>query len=332
LFLLKKVKKKGKTMVHTVLVTGGSGLVGSALKEISENYNNYNFVFLSSADCDLTQVDHVEALFSRLKPNYVIHLAAQVGGLYRNMRSPVEMLECNLQINLNVVRACHTHGVRKLIACLSTCVFPENAVYPLTEKDLNDGAPHPSNASYAYAKRVLDAQCAAYRQQHHSPFMCVVPTNLYGLHDQFDLEDAHVIPALIHRCFLAQKRGEDFTVRGSGNPLRQFVFARDFAERLMFILAEVDPFVTTRAIVAPKEEVTIRAVVDEVVRAVGFTGKVLWDVSFSDGQHVKTADGSLLNSKCVMPWTSLSDGVGATVEWFKAEINAGRLPRGVHSN
>lgn len=320
-------------MMHTVLVTGGSGLVGSALKEISQNYedhNNYAFVFLSSADCDLTQPDHVEALFMRVEPYFVIHLAAQVGGLYRNMRSPVEMLEKNLQINFNVVRACHKHGVRKLIACLSTCVFPEAAVYPLTEKDLNDGAPHPSNASYAYAKRVLDAQCQAYRQQHHAPFTCVIPTNLYGLNDQFDLEDAHVIPALIHRCYLAQKRGEDFTVRGTGNPLRQFVFARDFAERLMWILAEVDPLKMTRAIVAPKEEVTIRAVVDEIVRAVGFTGKVLWDPSFSDGQHVKTADGSLLNNQCLMPWTSLPDGISQTVAWFKAELDAGRLPRGVH--
>jgi len=312
-----------------VLVTGGTGLVGRALQELAKKHTGFKFVFVGSKDADLTMSWQVTTLFEQVKPDYVIHLAARVGGLFRNMHEPVEMLEANLAMNQNVVSACHMFKVKKLIACLSTCVFPEGAPVPLTEAMLHAGPPHSSNAAYAYAKRVLDVHCAAYRAQHDSPFMCVIPTNLFGPHDQFDLHDAHVIPALIHKCYLAKKTNTTFDVRGTGQALRQFVFARDFAERLIWCLLYANPRYLTRVIVASDEQVSIRDVVDHIVAELEFKGPVMWDGDLnSDGQKIKTADGSVLQRHCGLRWTSFQEGLEETIDWFVREVESDNPPRG----
>jgi GDP-L-fucose synthase len=319
--------------MESILVTGGSGMVGQAIREISCNYS-YTFIFVGSKDYDLTSEQDTRNMFVKYQPTYVIHLAAYVGGLYKNMTQLVQMLEKNVSMNLNVIKMCHEFKVKKVIACLSTCIFPDQTTYPINENMLHTGPPHESNAPYAYAKRLLDIQCAAYRSQYDSPFLCVIPTNLYGRHDQFDLQDAHVIPALIHQCYLAKQNNTDFKVKGTGKPLRQFVFAPDMAARLLWILENADPQVTPRLIIAPEEEVTIKDMVNEIVLAMNFDTKqqqVVWDSSFSDGQYKKTADGTLLHDKCQLPWTSLSDGIRQTVNWFLESVQSKELPRGVHT-
>lgn len=314
----------------TVLVTGGTGLVGCALREVARDHPHFNFVFVGSEPFDLTKREKVTALFEEVQPEYVIHLAARVGGLFKNMQEPVDMLEHNLSINQNVVTACHKFKVKKLIACLSTCVFPDGAKTPLTESSLHTGPPHYSNAAYAHAKRVLDVHCEAYRTQYSSPFMCVIPTNVYGPHDQFDLRAAHVIPALIHRCVVAKRDKTQLLVRGTGAALRQFVYAKDFARRIVWLLTNGSPHMMPRAIVASEEEITIREVVAHIVLAVGFTGQVCWDFDpDANGQLVKTADGSLLQKACGLSWTPFRQGLQETVAWFLAELEAGRWVRGV---
>jgi len=185
-----------------ILITGSSGLVGNAFRKIAQDYE-YEFIFSTSSDCDLTNYEKTYEYFNLVKPNYVIHLAACVGGLYKNMNFKVDMLEKNLLINFNVLKCCHQVNVDKCICILSTCIFPDNTTYPIDETMLHNGPPHTSNDAYAYAKRMMEIHCRAYNEQYNTNFSCIIPTNIYGPHDNFSLEDGHVIPALIHRCYLA---------------------------------------------------------------------------------------------------------------------------------
>ena len=165
-----------------ILVTGGSGLVGKAIEEISTNYN-YDFIFISSKDCDLTNYEQTLLIFEKYKPQYVIHLAAYVGGLFKNMRHKVDMYEKNININNNVLKCCHDFKVKKLISCLSTCIFPDNTTYPINEGMLHNGPPHHSNDAYAYAKRMLEIHSKSYQEQYNDNFICIIPTNIYGPND-----------------------------------------------------------------------------------------------------------------------------------------------------
>ena len=183
-----------------ILVTGGTGLVGNGIKSISENYN-YQFIFLSSKDCNLLDYDKTDLFFSITRPDFIIHCAANVGGLYKNMNYKVEMLENNLIINYNILKLSHKYKVKKLICILSTCIFPDKTTYPIDETMLHNGPPHNSNDAYAYAKRLMETHVNAYNQQYNTNFVCVIPTNIYGKHDNFSLENAHVLPALIHKCY-----------------------------------------------------------------------------------------------------------------------------------
>jgi GDP-L-fucose synthase len=247
--------------MKTIIVTGGTGLVGSAIKQISCNFvDKYNFVYLDSKTCNLLNYEDTLKYFIQQKPNYIIHLAANVGGLFKNMEQPVQMLEDNLMININVLKCAHQVKVEKLIACLSTCIFPDKVSYPISENDLHLGPPHFSNASYAYAKRILETHCNSYNSQYGDNFVCIVPTNIYGPHDNFNLQDAHVIPALIHKCYLAKQTNSKFIVSGSGSPLRQFIYSEDLANMIMWTINEYNE--TTTIILSPdeKDELTIEFV------------------------------------------------------------------------
>lgn len=276
----------------TVLVTGGSGLVGSAFKSISIDENlkytlKYHFIFLSSLECDLTDYNQTLAYFTAVKPTFIIHLAANVGGLFKNMCQPVDMLEKNVLINLNVLKAAHTISVEKLIACLSTCIFPDKPFFdkPLIETDLHLGPPHDSNSAYAYAKRLLETQRIAYQKQYRDNFICVVPTNIYGPEDNFNLDDAHVIPALIHKCYLAKQNNEYFTISGSGKPLRQFIYSIDLALGIMLVLEKYKEM--SSIIIAPDEtsEVSIGDLAKLIAKEFDYEYMLKFDESKSDGQY-----------------------------------------------
>lgn len=298
--------------METILVTGGSGLVGKAIQEISHHYP-YQFVFSSSSDYDLSIEHQVNELFVKVKPDYVIHLAAYVGGLYKNINQPVHMIEKNVKMNVYMVEACHRFKVKKLIACLSTCIFPDQTTYPINETMLHNGPPHESNASYAYAKRMLDIHCQSYRYQYNSPFVCVIPTNIYGPNDNFSLEDGHVIPSLIHQCYLAKQSGKPFIVRGTGTPLRQFILSTDLATILVQMLHKDT---TSRVIISTKEEVTIRHVAEWIAESFDYKDQIVFDSSYSDGQFKKTADATVLETLLKPQWTELQVGIKNTVEWF----------------
>lgn len=294
--------------MEKVLVTGGTGLVGQGIKVHEHEYPHCEFHYLSSQDCDLRNWEDTEELFVRLRPTYVIHLAANVGGLLKNMCSKVQMFEANILININVLRAANKVGVRRLVACLSTCIFPDVAPYPLTTEMLHLGPPHPSNEGYAYAKRMLEVQCRNYREQYEDDFVCVIPTNVYGPHDNFSLQNGHVIPTLIHKCYLAQQREEDFVVGGTGTPLRQFVFAPDLGKVILkFLLESTD---SSSLIVAPSPEVSIGEVARMIAKEMGWEDRIVFRSTIPDGQVKKTALCSLTN------FTPLAQGLKETVKWF----------------
>jgi GDP-L-fucose synthase len=300
-----------------ILVTGGTGLVGKGLEKITNKYNNHQFIFLSSKDCDLTNYQSTYNLFDNIKPDYIIHLAANVGGLFKNMNFKVDMLEKNLLINYNVLRCSHEHKIKKVISCLSTCIFPDKTSYPINETMLHDGPPHCSNDSYAYAKRMLEIHSKAYQEQYNDNFICIIPTNIYGPYDNYHLEDAHVIPALIHKCYLAKKNKEPFIVRGTGKPLRQFIYSEDLAELIMWTLDNYDQKDSLILSVGEKDEVSIETVAREIARNFDYEDKLIFDPNFADGQFKKTADNTkLINLMCDFEFTSIKEGIQKSVEWF----------------
>jgi GDP-L-fucose synthase len=298
-----------------IVVTGGSGLVGSAIREISKDYPYYEFIFLNSKFLDLTKEQETIEYFCKVRPTYVIHLAANVGGLFKNMKYKVEMFEDNMRINMNVLKASHLAKVKKVVSCLSTCIFPDKTTYPIDETMLHDGPPHWSNDSYAYSKRMLEVLSKSYQEEYGDNFICVIPCNVYGKHDNFSLEDGHVIPALIHRCYLAKRDGTDFVVKGSGKPLRQFIYNEDLARLMMWSLLKYDG--KDSLILADEKEWSIGEVAGMIARAFGMENRMVFDTSKEDGQFKKTASMEKLKKLYDgYQFVDMKEKIKGVVEWF----------------
>ncbi|CAG8442540.1 11995_t:CDS:2 [Rhizophagus irregularis] len=305
-------------------VTGGSGLVGKAIEWVIENDNGKygkqegeKWVFLTSKDGNLRSAEATRAIFEKYKPTHVIHLAALVGGLFKNMKYKLDFLRDNLLINDNVLQTAHEHKVKKVVSCLSTCIFPDKTTYPIDETMIHSGPPHESNFGYAYAKRLIDTQNKAYHDQFGDNFTSVIPTNVFGPHDNYDLQDSHVIPGLVHKCYLAKKNGTPFVVAGTGKPLRQFIYSRDLAKLFIWVLREykeIDPIILS---VGEKDEVSIKDVADTIVKAVGFEGDYNFDTSKADGQYKKTASNAkLMKYLPDFQFTPFEVAVKESTEWF----------------
>jgi GDP-L-fucose synthase len=313
-----------------VLITGGTGLVGSAIKtEITAHNLEFDnkFIFISSKDYDLSDFATTCTMFETYKPTYVIHLAACVGGLYKNMNNKVDMFEKNLSINFNVVKCAHNYGVKKMVACLSTCIFPDKTEYPIDETMLHNGPPHSSNDAYAYAKRMLEVHCRMYNENHGDNFVCIIPTNIYGPNDNFNIEDGHVLPVLINKCFTAKKRGQAFVVRGTGSPLRQFIYSLDMAQLIISILYNNRVNRESIILSVPEaDEVSIKDIATIIAKKFDYQHKMVFDHSFSDGQYKKTADNTkLMSFYPSFKFTPIQEGISKTVDWFIENHASARL-------
>ena len=299
-----------------ILVTGGTGLIGNAIQKIHQEYNHY-FCLISSSDCDLLNLTQVKKLFEKEKPDYVIHLAACVGGLFKNMNYKVDMYEQNILINFNVLKCCHDYKVKKVVSCLSTCIFPDKTTYPINEEMLHNGPPHSSNAAYAYAKRMLEVHSKAYQDQYGDNFICVIPTNIYGEHDNYSIDNGHVIPALIHKCFLASQENNPFVVCGTAKPLRQFIYSLDLAKLIMWSLLEYNELDSIILSVKETDEVSIEDVARMIAREFNYEDNIIFDTSYSDGQFKKTADNTkLMNLIGNFNFIDINLGIKQSVEWF----------------
>tara|TARA_R110002051_G_scaffold125379_2_gene198797 strand:- start:1316 stop:2002 length:687 start_codon:yes stop_codon:yes gene_type:complete len=226
-------------------------------------------------------------------------------------------------INTNVIEASRKAGVKRLVAFLSTCVFPDNVSYPLTVDQVHQGEPHSSNYPYAYAKRMADVQIRAYREQYGLNYTSIIPSNIYGPNDNFNLDHGHVMPMLIHKLYLAKKNKTDFTVWGSGKPLREFVYSKDIAKISEWALQNYEG--TDPLIISGDEEVSIKDLVELLVDEFKFKGKVVFDETKPDGQFKKPSDNTTI--KELLPdfkYTSFEDGIKETVNWFKENYENAR--------
>ncbi|TIB00903.1 hypothetical protein E3P94_01590 [Wallemia ichthyophaga] len=319
----------GQENTSVVLVTGGTGLVGSAINKVINEEAigsrfgrkpNESWVFLKSTDGDLRNYAEARAVFAKYSPTHVIHLAAKVGGLFANMKYKLDFLRENMLINDNVLHLSHEFKVHKLISCLSTCVFPDQVSYPLREESVHLGPPHSSNFGYAYGKRMIDVQNHAYNDQFGNQFTSAIPTNIFGPNDNYSLEYAHVIPALIHKCYLANKEKKPFVVMGSGKPLRQFIYSLDLARLFIWQLREYHSIEPVILSVGENEEVSIKEVADAVVKAVGFQGEYVLDTSKPDGQYRKPASNDKL-MRCIgnFQFTPFEKALEESVDWADNE-------------
>lgn len=298
-----------------ILVLGGSGLVGKNLNDyVKTSSIDGVWLFASSKDADLTNYEEVAKLFSTFQPTHVINLAAYVGGLYKNMDEGVEFFTKNMLINVNVMKASFEAKVVKLISMLSTCIFPDKVNYPIVEEYLHDGPPHWSNEGYAYSKRLVDVLSRTYNKQHNTKFISVIPGNLYGKYDNFNLKDSHVIPALIHKCYISNKLSSNLVISGSGKPLRQFTYAIDIAKLLVWALENYED--SQPIIFSSSEEYSITDVCDTICKCMKYTGEVVYDTSKEDGQYKKTVSNAKLQKLVDFKFTSLEDGILDTVTWF----------------
>lgn len=304
--------------MKTVLVTGGSGLVGKAIEKVVGGAENW--IFLSSQDGDLRSLKDTRRLFEIHQPTHVVHLAAIVGGLFHNMKAGADFFDGNMRMALNVYRCAYETGVQKLISCLSTCIFPDDTAYPIDETMVHNGPPHVSNQGYAYAKRMLDVLNRTYHSQFGCQYTSVIPTNVYGPHDNFHLEHSHVIPGLIHKAFSAENT---LQVYGSGTPLRQFIYSEDLAKLIIWTLEHynsVEPLILS---VPPEQEISIAKVSELIAAEFGLA--VEFDTTKSDGQFKKTANNDKLMS--LLPnfeFTPIEEGIQKTVAWFRENKSSAR--------
>ncbi|XP_077450910.1 GDP-L-fucose synthase-like isoform X1 [Stigmatopora argus] len=312
-----------------VLVTGGSGLVGLAIQQVVKEeitgYEGEDWIFLSSKDANLTSLKETQDVFRKHQPTHVIHLAAMVGGLFKNLKCNLDFWRNNIHINDNVLQAAHEVGVVKVVSCLSTCIFPDKTTYPINETMIHNGPPHESNFGYAYAKRMLDVQNRAYFQQHGHCYTAVIPTNVFGPHDNFSIEDGHVLPGLIHKTYIAQKERKPLVVWGSGAPKRQFIYSLDLARLFLWVLREypeVEPIILS---VGEEDEVSIKEAAEAVVEALDFEGKVVYDTNKSDGQFKKTAcNAKLCSYRPDFHFTPFKQALKETCDWFVTNYDAAR--------
>ncbi|XP_070543571.1 GDP-L-fucose synthase-like [Ptychodera flava] len=310
-----------------ILVTGGTGLVGKAIEKVAkeEARSDEKWVFVSSKDANLESEADTLALFEKHKPTHVIHLAAMVGGLFRNLAYNLDFFRSNMKINDNVLYSCYKYKVEKCVSCLSTCIFPDKTTYPIDETMIHNGPPHDSNFGYSYAKRMIDVMNKGYNIQHNCKFTSVIPTNVFGPYDNFNLEEGHVIPGLINKVYCSKKENKPFVIWGTGSPRRQFIYSLDLARLFMWVLREYDEISPIILSVGEEDEVSIKEAAEMVVEAHEFKGEVVLDTSKSDGQFKKTANnGKLRKYLPDFQFTPIKQAIKETVDWFIENYDTAR--------
>jgi GDP-L-fucose synthase len=293
-----------------ILVTGGNGLVGSCFFDFNQKYYLWG-----RFNCDLRDKNQLKRQKIGKWYNGIIHTAAKVGGVGSNMKYKGEFFYDNIIMNTNIIETAREEGIENLVVFLSTCIFPDDVEYPLTENKIHLGPPHGSNDAYAYAKRMADIQIRAYREQYGLNYKCVIPTNIYGINDNFNIDNGHVIPSLIHKCYLAKINNEPLIVWGTGKPLREFIYNKDVAKLTTWMLENYNE--SEPIILSPSEEISIKELVNMIVDIMDFKGDVIWDDTKPDGQYRKPTDNSKLRKYLPdFEFTPLYDGLSETIEWF----------------
>ena len=305
-----------------IYVAGHRGLVGSALVRKLEKEGFTNIITKTHEELDLTRQADVEAFFETEKPDYVILAAAKVGGIHANNTYPADFIMKNLQIECNVIDAAYKNQVQKLLFLGSSCIYPRECPQPIKEEYLLSDYLEKTNEAYALAKIAGLKMCSYYNKQYGTNFISVMPSNLYGINDNFSLENSHVLPALIRKFHEAKERGDNtVTVWGSGKPLREFLNVDDLADACLFLMDfyRGDEFFN----VGYGKEVTIRELAELIKKTVGFEGEIVMDPSKPDGTMRKLTDISRIKALGWEPKISLEEGLRQTYQWFCQKYEAG---------
>ena len=297
-----------------IWVAGHRGMVGSAIvRRLSGS--DVEIVTVDRSDVDLRRQEPVERWLKEARPDIIIVAAAKVGGILANDSYPAAFLVENLTIETNIIHAAHLAGVDRLVFLGSSCIYPKFAPQPIKEDALLTGALEPTNEWYAIAKIAGIKLCQAYRKQYSRRYISVMPCNLYGQNDNFDLKSSHVLPALIRKCQEAKERGlSDVVVWGTGAPLREFLHVDDLASGVVFCMNNYDAYEHVNC--GAGTDVSIRELANIVARTVGFEGRLTFDSTKPDGTPKKLMDSSRLGALGWRPTISLVDGVKMTYDWY----------------
>ena len=299
----------------TILVAGASGLAGSAIiRELTRV--NKKVIGISSKDVNLLDRTKTFSYIKDLKPTVLIDAAAKVGGVGGNNAYPVEFLSQNLQIQSNLMDAAHEAKVEKFVFLGSSCIYPRNCAQPIKEDYLLTGELEQTNSAYAIAKIAGIELIKSYRKEYGYSWISVMPTNLYGPNDNFDLENSHVLPALI-RKFVEAKRNNssEVVLWGSGNPLREFLHVDDLAKAVLVCLEKYDD--SQQINIGSGDEISIKDLGQKIANLTGFTGKVVWDSNQPDGTPRKVLDSTKINKLGWKPAITLDKGIESTVKWYR---------------
>ena len=299
----------------TILVAGGSGLVGSAVVRTLRQANR-NVTGISSNDVNLLDREKTFSFIQDLKPIAIIDAAAKVGGIGGNNAYPVEFLSQNLQIQTNLMDAAHNANVDKFVFLGSSCIYPKESPQPIKEEYLLTGELEQTNSAYAIAKISGIELIRSYRKEFGHKWISLMPTNLYGPNDNFDLENGHVLPAMIRKFVEAQRsESKEVTAWGTGTPLREFLYVEDLARAVILCLDRYDD--AQHINVGTAEEISIKHLAEKIASKVGFKGKILWDNNKPDGTFRKVLDNQKILNLGWKPITSLDEGLTKTIEWYK---------------
>lgn len=298
-----------------IFVAGHRGLAGSSIVEALREQGFDNLILRSRDELDLQNSEAVADFMQTEKPNIVVLAAAKVGGIHANSTYPAQFIYENLQIQNNVIHQSHLAGVKKLLFLGSSCIYPKYAPQPLKEEYLLSGHLEPTNEAYAVAKIAGIEMCRAYRQQYGSDFISAMPTNLYGPRDNYHLENAHVLPAMIHKFHLAKSQNKDhITLWGSGKPYREFLYSLDLGRACVFLLQNYsdDRIVN----IGTGNDVSIKELAELIQNVVGFEGEIRWDSDKPDGTPRKLLDVSKIFELGWKANTPLAEGIKSSYQWF----------------
>lgn len=298
-----------------IYIAGHTGLVGSAIRRNLQNNGFDNLIYQSSKELDLTDYNQTLEYFQKEKPEYVFLSAAKVGGILANRDYPADFIYQNLRIQLNVIESSRQVGVKKLLFLGSSCIYPKLAPQPIKEEYLLDGKLEETNEPYAIAKIAGIKLCQAYNRQYGTKFISAMPTNLYGINDNFDLNTSHVLPAIIRKMHDAKINNIDtVTLWGTGNPRREFLFVDDLAEALVFLMHQYED--NDWINVGTGEDISIKELAQTIQEIVGYQGQIIWDTTKPDGTPRKLLDVSKINQLGWKAKTSLKDGIEQTYNWY----------------
>ncbi len=302
-----------------ILVAGANGMVGSAIVRNLESKGYTNIIKGTRDDVDFTNQDETERYFCSEEPEYVFIAAAKVGGIMANSNYKADFLTENLQIQTNLIQQSYNFGVKKLLFLGSSCIYPKFATQPISEDQLMTGSLEPTNDAYAIAKIAGIMMCQAYRQQHGFNAISLMPTNLYGFNDNFNLQSSHVLPALIRKFHDAKVSNSPYVeCWGDGSPMREFLYVDDLAEACSVCMESYEE--SQHINVGTGRDVTIKELTEKIAKVVGYDGEICWDTSKPNGTPRKVMNVDRMKSLGWEPKVGLYEGISRTYEWFKENV------------